>query len=572
MYIQVRMFHLPPCLSAMVHKALHCKQVFLQVPYTYAWSGASASMLSSTTSANPVFTPTAGGNYTFTVTVTNVLGCASTSSIAICVTDIRVFASNNNNCSHQSHNSYNCPHQGHSHSCSHLSHGSSTCPDGNNGSSSNNNNNCAHQSHSSNSCPHQGHGHSCGHQSHSSSNCPDKDDDDDHQTMCNHQSHSSYECPHKGHNHDCSHRSHSSYSCSHRGTNDRDDDDEKDCDHRSHSSSDCSHRGHNHSKLVITSRIALIIVRITADNTTQQTVCNHQSHSSNDCNHSGHNHNTCNHQSHSSSNCVHNNNGGNGGCDDDDDEDDKKVYICHIPPGNPGNPLTLSISVNAVAAHLANHSGDRLGSCSQTPCTGYTDTEKPVIDCPDNKTVAYGSSILPVVTGSPEADDNSGDVILTYSDVSTKGTNAAIASFYNYTITRTWKAADLAGNYSTCAQIITVTETVKPVITCPGAITVACGSTAPLLLLMQLQRIMQVVVITYTDAVSGNTTTRTWKATDASGNYATCTQIITVVDNVKPVISDVADATVSCGSSTAPSATGTPTATDNCSTATVTYS
>jgi len=45
-----------------------------------------------------------------------------------------------------------------------------------------------------------------------------------------------------------------------------------------------------------------------------------------------------------------------------------KVYVCHVPPGNPGNAHTLSISVNAVPAHLGNHAGDRLGSCDQTPC------------------------------------------------------------------------------------------------------------------------------------------------------------------------------------------------------------
>jgi hypothetical protein len=45
-----------------------------------------------------------------------------------------------------------------------------------------------------------------------------------------------------------------------------------------------------------------------------------------------------------------------------------KVYVCHLPPGNPGNRQTLSISVNAVDAHLSGHTGDRLGSCDQTPC------------------------------------------------------------------------------------------------------------------------------------------------------------------------------------------------------------
>lgn len=46
-----------------------------------------------------------------------------------------------------------------------------------------------------------------------------------------------------------------------------------------------------------------------------------------------------------------------------------KVNICHVPNGNNSNAHTLTISTNAVAAHLSNHSGDHLGSCDQT-CGG----------------------------------------------------------------------------------------------------------------------------------------------------------------------------------------------------------
>lgn len=46
----------------------------------------------------------------------------------------------------------------------------------------------------------------------------------------------------------------------------------------------------------------------------------------------------------------------------------KKVYVCHVPPGNPSNAQTLSISVNAVPSHLGLHGGDRLGTCDQQPC------------------------------------------------------------------------------------------------------------------------------------------------------------------------------------------------------------
>lgn len=44
-----------------------------------------------------------------------------------------------------------------------------------------------------------------------------------------------------------------------------------------------------------------------------------------------------------------------------DDQYGEKVLICHIPPGNPGNPQTISVSVNAVPAHLGH--GDHLGPC-----------------------------------------------------------------------------------------------------------------------------------------------------------------------------------------------------------------
>jgi len=41
----------------------------------------------------------------------------------------------------------------------------------------------------------------------------------------------------------------------------------------------------------------------------------------------------------------------------------KKVVLCHVPPGNPGNPQTLCIAPSAVPAHLSNHPGDCLGPC-----------------------------------------------------------------------------------------------------------------------------------------------------------------------------------------------------------------
>jgi hypothetical protein len=44
-----------------------------------------------------------------------------------------------------------------------------------------------------------------------------------------------------------------------------------------------------------------------------------------------------------------------------------KVFVCHVPDGNPGNAHTLSISVNAVPSHVCMHGGDQLGKCDD-PC------------------------------------------------------------------------------------------------------------------------------------------------------------------------------------------------------------
>jgi len=65
--------------------------------FTYSWTSSTLGLagLSCTLCANPVFTPTEEGRYTFTVTVTNSEGCASAASIEICVLDIHVPGTNN---------------------------------------------------------------------------------------------------------------------------------------------------------------------------------------------------------------------------------------------------------------------------------------------------------------------------------------------------------------------------------------------------------------------------------------------------------------------------------------------
>jgi hypothetical protein len=55
--------------------------------YNYTWTPSTG--LSCTHCADPVFTPTKAGNYTFDVTISNNSGCSTTCEITICVLDIR---------------------------------------------------------------------------------------------------------------------------------------------------------------------------------------------------------------------------------------------------------------------------------------------------------------------------------------------------------------------------------------------------------------------------------------------------------------------------------------------------
>ena len=51
-----------------------------------------------------------------------------------------------------------------------------------------------------------------------------------------------------------------------------------------------------------------------------------------------------------------------------DDDGDGRVTICHVPPGNPDNAHAITVSVNALRAHLAH--GDYCGPCEDERSTG----------------------------------------------------------------------------------------------------------------------------------------------------------------------------------------------------------
>ena len=134
----------------------------------------------------------------------------------------------------------------------------------------------------------------------------------------------------------------------------------------------------------------------------------------------------------------------------------------------------------------------------------------------------------------------------------------------DYTITRTWEVVDCAGNGTSHTQVITVVDTTAPVFVAgPADTTVACDDVPMPAELMSLQaddNCDQALSYGYLgettedgDCANGYTITRTWEASDCSGNASTWVQTLTVVDETAPALtltfaggSAAADTTVSC--------------------------
>src|SRR5439155_19011480 len=137
--------------------------------------------------------------------------------------------------------------------------------------------------------------------------------------------------------------------------------------------------------------------------------------------------------------------------------------------------------------------------------------------------------------------------------------------------TRTYRATDACGLSNTCTQSITVSNTVKPTLTCPAAMTVQCATQMPAPDVTKLPATVAcgntLTAVFVSDSPLGTcptAITRTYRATDACGLSNTCTQTITVSNTVKPTLTCPAAVTVQCASQIPAPDTSKVTATDAC--------
>jgi hypothetical protein len=162
------------------------------------------------------------------------------------------------------------------------------------------------------------------------------------------------------------------------------------------------------------------------------------------------------------------------------------------------------------------------------------------------------------------------------------------------TTTITYTATDTSNNQATATQTVTVVDNTAPVIVAPPDASYTCLSQVPAASPSQATRGVVldengnplppgppfdncgVPVVTVTETNNGGAgsasnpriITRTFKATDSSGNFSEDVQTITVADGTAPTLNVPANITVNLplnSTATSMPVTFTPTASDNCS-------
>ncbi|MFZ6053331.1 T9SS type A sorting domain-containing protein, partial [Halocola ammonii] len=162
---------------------------------------------------------------------------------------------------------------------------------------------------------------------------------------------------------------------------------------------------------------------------------------------------------------------------------------------------------------------------------------------PENATIECSEEVPAVMA---EASDNCGEVTVTFEDVVAQG-DCPQAS----TITRTFTAVDECGNASTAVQVINIVDTTAPVFDAYEAeLEMACDDVQETSLSATDNcSDVEISMEESFDAEAGciGVITRVFTAVDACGNAATAEQVITLTDDVAPVLNDVPeDMTIEC--------------------------
>jgi len=200
-------------------------------------------------------------------------------------------------------------------------------------------------------------------------------------------------------------------------------------------------------------------------------------------------------------------------------------------------PSVFPLGVTVVTWKATDKSGNMV-TADQT--VTVVDTTKPTLTVPAAVTAEQTSAAgTPVAIGEATATD--------ICDADVTIANDALSVFPLGETTVTWTATDDAGNQATGTQKVTVVDTTPPVLTVPAAVSAEQTSRAGTP--VDIGQATATDICDANPAIASNApavfplgaTTVTWTATDASGNRATGTQEVTVVDTTPPDLTVPAD-------------------------------
>jgi gliding motility-associated-like protein len=199
------------------------------------------------------------------------------------------------------------------------------------------------------------------------------------------------------------------------------------------------------------------------------------------------------------------------------------------------------------------------------------DNTNPTIVAPADLTVNADNNCEAVIA-------NLGNAVATDNCTTVTVTNDGLAAFPLGTTVVTWTATDAAGNTATATQTITVVDNTVPTIAAPADVIVSadmnCEATGVVLGSPVTADNCGVASVANNAPIVFpiGTTVVTWTVTDNSGNIATTTQEIVVIDDMAPVVTAPADVTVSTnlGCEAIGVVLGSPVVTDNCTVGAIT--
>lgn len=199
------------------------------------------------------------------------------------------------------------------------------------------------------------------------------------------------------------------------------------------------------------------------------------------------------------------------------------------------------------------------------------DTVPPNMVCPPALGLTCDSAIPSPDPASVTATDNCDGSLLAVFQKDSVGIATCVN---NKTVFRIFTATDTCRNTARCVQILSVKDTVPPILTCPVNLTISCASATPAPnpgSVTRSDNCTGTVVVSFAkDSITNQLCSnkklihRIYTGTDECLNMSRCIQVININDTIAPLITCPAGLSVECMSEIPVVDIATVTASDNC--------